>query len=142
MGLTWLPFKPDGPAEEKIMAGNFYKSWWREMGAISRGMMFIEGNFADPASLDHTAAAARHVGETEDRLLPISAGFRKQAKRAYRNFLLLGGRPISPGHNDDIDEPFPQIDDDEPAPQHSGFTHRPARIQYRTTHQPQTCATC
>ena len=48
MGLTWLSFKPDGPAEENDMASSFYKSWWREMGAISRGMMFIEGNVADP----------------------------------------------------------------------------------------------
>lgn len=137
MSLTLLSFKPDGPAEEKTMTSSFYKSWWREMGAISRGMMFIEGNLADPASQDRTAPAARQVGETESRPLAISAGLRKQASRAYRNFLLLGGRPVSPGHNDDIDEPFPQIDDDEPAP-----PTRSAPFQYGKTTQSQACATC
>ena len=146
MSLTLLSFKPDGPAKEKTMASSFYKSWWREMGAISRGMMFIEGNLADPASLDRTAPAARQVGgaedRPEDRPLAISVGLRKQASRAYRNLLLLGGRPASTGHNDDIDEPFPQIDEDEPAPQRSGYVPRSAPFQYGKTTQSQTCATC
>ena len=124
------------------MASSFYKSWWREMGAISRGMMFIEGNFADPVSQDRTAPGAGQVGEAEDRPLAISVGLRKQASRAYQNFLLLGGRPVSAGHNDDIDEPFPQFDDDEPAPQHSGYVPRSVPRQYGKTNQPQTCATC
>jgi hypothetical protein len=142
MGLTLLSFKPDRPAKEKTMASSSYKSWWREMGAISRGMMFIEGNLTDPTSLDRTVPAAKQVGETEDRPLAISAGLRKQAKRAYRNFLLLGGRPVTPGHNDDIDEPFPQVDEDEPAPQRSGYVPRSAPFQYGKTTQSQTCATC
>lgn len=124
------------------MASSFYKSWWREMGAISRGMMFIEGNLTDPVSQDRTASAVRPVGETGARPPAISAGLRKQANRAYRNFLLLGGRPVSPGHNDDIDEPFPQIDDDEPAPQHLGYVPRSGPFQHGKTTQPQTCATC
>jgi hypothetical protein len=142
MSLTWLSFKPDRPAEEKTMASSFYKSWWREMGAISRGMMFIEGNLTDPASQDRTASATGQAGETEARPLAISTALRKQASRAYRNFLLLGGRPVSPGHNDDIDEPFPPIDEDESAPQHLDYVVRSAPSQYGKTSQPQTCATC
>lgn len=124
------------------MASNSYKSWWREMGAISRGMMFIEGNLTDPTSLDRTVPAARQVEAAEDRPLAISAGLRRQAKRAYRNFLLLGGRPVTPGHNDDIDEPFPLLDDDESAPQRLDYVPRSAPFQYGKTTQSQTCATC
>ena len=119
------------------MASSFYKSWWHEMGAISRGMMFIEGNLSTPASLDSTEAVARQSGRVGEHFVPVSAGLRKKANRLYRNFLFLGGRPMTPGHNDDIDEPFPQIEDDEPAPQ-ARFSLPP---NARAT-QSQTCATC
>ena len=98
------------------MKSSFYKSWWREMGAISRGMMFIEGNVATPASLERTAPSARRAPATSGDPHSISVGLRKKADRLYRDFLLLGGRPVTPGHNDDINEPFPQLDEDEPAP--------------------------
>lgn len=136
MGLTWLSFKPDGPAEENSMANDFYKSWWREMGAISRGMMFIEGNVATPASADRTAPAAPRALAADSRAHPISAVLRKRARHLYRDFLFLGGRPVTPGHHDDIDEPFPQIDDD-PAPR-----IRSTLPQRGRTTQSQTCATC
>jgi hypothetical protein len=137
MSLTWLPFKPDGPAEENAMTSSFYKSWWREMGAISRGMMFIEGNVATPASLDRTAPTARRVSAASDRPQSVSPGLRKKAHRLYRDFLLLGGRPVTPGHNDDINEPFPQLDEDESAP-----ATRSRLPQRAGTLQSQTCATC
>lgn len=140
MSLTSLPFKPDGPAEEKTMASSFYKSWWREMGAISRGMMFVEGNLSTSASLENTTSIARPAREADDQALPVTpvaAGYRKKANRLYRNFLFLGGRPMTPGHNDDIDEPFPQMEDDEPAPQ-----PRFALPQYAKPTQSQPCATC
>lgn len=116
------------------MASNFYKSWWREMGAISRGMMFIEGNVATPASLERTAPT-RQIPATSDRPRSISEDLKKKAGRLYRDFLLLGGRPVTPGHNDDINEPFPQIEEDEPAP--AIRSRLPARAM-----QSQTCATC
>jgi hypothetical protein len=136
MSLTLLTFKPDEPAEENTMASSFYKSWWREMGAISRGMMFVEGSIATPDSLERTAPSARRA-PIADRPQPFSTGLRKKADRLYRDFLLLGGRPVTPGHNDDINEPFPQIDEDEPAP---AIRSRPPK-RARTL-QPQTCATC
>ena len=123
------------------MASSFYKSWWQEMGAISRGMMFIEGNLSTPASLENTVpTTAPQAREAEERPLaaaPVANGFRKQANRLYRNFLFLGGRPMTPGHNDDLDEPFPQMEDDESASQ-TRFVLPP----YAKTTQSQTCATC
>jgi hypothetical protein len=136
MGLAWLPFKPDGPAEENDMA-SFYQSWWREMGAISRGMMFIEGNLATRSALEDNAQRTQRAKGLIAPPVPFSMTVREQARRAYRNFLLLGGRPISPGHNDDIDEPFPQIEEEEPAP-----SRRFAPARLRNTHPSQTCATC
>lgn len=120
------------------MTSSFYKSWWREMGAISRGMMFIEGSIATPASLDdRTAPTTQRAPTANGRPQSVSAGLRKKADRLYRDFLLLGGRPVTPGHNDDINEPFPQIDEDEPAP-----SPRPRLPQRARAMQSQTCATC
>jgi len=53
-----------------------YNAWWREMGAISRGMMFIEGNIAAPES-DPAPATAGTVATA-------GAG-RKVAPAARRN---------------------------------------------------------
>jgi hypothetical protein len=137
MSLTWLSFKPDVPAEEKAMTSSFYKSWWREMGAISRGMMFIEGNIVTPTPLDRTSPTAHRVPTANGRPQSVSVGLRKKADRLYRDFLLLGGRPVTPGHNDDINEPFPQIGEDEPVPATRSRPPKRAR-----TLQSQTCATC
>ena len=40
-------------------------AWWREMGAISRGMMFIEGNIATPAGLDRLQPDLRPAGVSQ-----------------------------------------------------------------------------
>lgn len=119
------------------MASSFYKSWWCEMGAISRGMMFVEGNIATPASLEPTAPGTPRVPLKSGQPQPVSVGLRKKADRLYQDFLLLGGRPVTPGHNDDINEPFPRIDQDEPA-----SPVRPRLPQHARNVQPQTCATC
>lgn len=116
------------------MSSSFYKSWWREMGAISRGMMFIEGNIATPSSLQDNAQQARKQAGEDERT--AVSGLKKTADRLYQDFLLLGGRPISPGHNDDINEPFPLL----LAEQRSRSMR--ARPQQRKTLQSQTCATC
>ena len=134
MSLTLLSFKPDGPAKENAMSSSFYKSWWREMGAISRGMMFIEGNIATPLSLQDNAPQARKEAGEDER--PTVSGLKKTADRLFQDFLLLGGRPISPGHNDDINEPFPLLFVEERS------RSLRARPQQRKTVQSQTCATC
>lgn len=123
------------------MKTSTYNSWWREMGAISRGMMFIEGNIATPASLDRIgqdgradAPAARPSSQSDLRPDPSPA--RKQKTFSlYEDLLFLGGRPMTSGHNDDRDEPFPQTFAD---PEYR--THRFG--ERRKAPQPQHCATC
>jgi hypothetical protein len=127
--------------EEHTMKTSTYNSWWREMGAISRGMMFIEGNIATPASLDRIgqdgradAPAARPSSQSDVRPEPSPARKRKTFS-LYEDLLFLGGRPMTSGHNDDLDEPFPQT-----FAEPKDRTHRfGAR---RQAPQPQHCATC
>ena len=117
------------------MKTSAYNTWWREMGAISRGMMFIEGTIATPITSDR---AEQNVGAAEvSHSLPSRdtrpAKPKKKAFGLYEDLLFLGGRPMTAGHNDDIDEPFPQTQAD--VPQRFGG-HR------NLTPQSQSCATC
>ena len=108
-------------------------SWWREMGAISRGMMFIEGALATPVAQDR---AEQDLGAAA-RPQPTATSHARRSKQGkktfglYEDLLFLGGRPMTAGHNDDIDEPFPQSLADEPQ-RPGGQRNRPS----------QTCATC
>ncbi len=110
-------------------------SWWREMGAISRGMMFIEGALATPVAQDRAeqdfGAAARPQPTATSHARRSKQG--KKTFGLYEDLLFLGGRPMTAGHNDDIDEPFPQTRAG--APRRSGGRRDPAP-------QPQPCATC
>jgi len=119
------------------MKTSTYNSWWREMGAISRGMMFIEGNIATPTALDRTQQDARptvvsHPSPPRDAR-PVKP--RKKAFSLYEDLLFLGGRPMTSGHNDDLDEPFPQTFTEPKYRAHRFGERRPAP-------QPQHCATC
>ena len=119
------------------MKTSTYNTWWREMGAISRGMMFIEGAIATPAGLDRAPAdpqpvAARRPSPARDAG-PTQPG--KKAFSLYEDLLFLGGRPMTSGHNDDHDEPFPQTFAD---PEYR--THRFG--ERRQSSQPRHCATC
>ena len=111
-----------------------YNAWWREMGAISRGMMFIEGAIATPLTMDHAEPDASAPAQTHSSS-PRNARPSTQKKTfgLYEDLLFLGGRPMTAGHNDDIDEPFPQTRAG--APRRSGGRRDPAP-------QPQPCATC
>ena len=117
-------------------------AWWREMGAISRGMMFIEGNIATPASLDRLQPDLRPAGVSQ--ATPVQGkrptGRGKKAFNLYEDLLFLGGRPMTAGHNDDIEESFPQTgpDSDEAQAGSDRFVDR-RRSQ---APQPQRCATC
>ena len=112
------------------MKTSTYNSWWREMGAISRGLMFIEGSIA---TLDRTERDTQPAPASE----PSQPRDIRPAKRGKKNFSLLedlrflGGRPMTAGHNYDIDEPFPQSLAGEPQ-RPGGQRNRPS----------QTCATC
>ncbi|MET0893079.1 MAG: hypothetical protein ABWY01_05870 [Pseudoxanthomonas sp.] len=87
------------------MKTSTYNAWWREMGAISRGMMFIEGNVATPAALDpddrRPAWRPSHPRRRPARNADPGFSF-------YEDLLFLGGRPMTAGHNEDTEEPFPQ----------------------------------
>ena len=125
------------------MKTSIYKAWWREMGAISRGMMFIEGTIATPTALDRTEQDRRArapvspppAPEPEGRPASLR-GSRQKAFSLYEDLLFLGGRPMTAGHNGDLDEPFPQTFADPKYRTHRFGEHR------RPTAQPQHCATC
>ena len=122
------------------MKTSTYTSCWREMGAISRGMMFIEGSIATPAALDRTEQDRRARAPVSPLPAPEPEGPpaslpepRQRTFSLYEDLLFLGGRPMTAGHNDDIDEPFPQTRAG--ASRRSGGRRDPAP-------QPQPCATC
>jgi hypothetical protein len=104
--------------EEYSMKTSSTTSWWREMGAISRGMMFIQGHIATPATLETIQkpepgsaappAATGSPSKPDPRRSRISRNLRVKASRVLHNLEFLGGRPMHAGHNDDLDEPFPQ----------------------------------
>lgn len=117
-------------------------SWWREMGAISRGMMFIEGSIATPMTLDPAEQEVR-AAEISHRSPLHQSRPTKQGKKAfslYEDLLFLGGRPMTAGHNDDIDEPFPQTGAD--ADEAQASVDRPGNSRRGYAAQPQHCATC
>ena len=92
-------------------------TWWQEMGAISRGMMFLDGSIATPASLHPTgpepvrsSSATHHELPHAHREFRISvARLARKARWWWDELALLGGRPMTVRHNDDIDEPFPPL---------------------------------
>ena len=73
------------------------KSWWRELGAISRGLDAFQGGggFDLPATQAAPALAP-----------PRRRSARHNVAQLLRELVYLGGRPMHAGHNDDIDEPF------------------------------------
>lgn len=123
-----------------------YKAWWQEMGAISRGMMFVQGHIATPATLETDgkpepaslppASARKSPAESRKRL---SRGWRVNAARVLHNLEFLGGRPMHAGHNDDLDEPFPQSRDRVVARRKSRAS---AEAMRGGKLQPDYCATC
>jgi hypothetical protein len=78
-------------------------------------LLFLHGHIAEPflartlagddAAAETPAPPARaHAGSAGRRAHP-RAGV---VARVLRNLEYLGGRPMTAGHNDDIEEPFPQ----------------------------------
>ncbi|NDK39499.1 hypothetical protein DT603_11660 [Pseudoxanthomonas gei] len=100
------------------MKTSTYNSWWREMGAISRGMMFIEGNIATPAALD---LGGRRPAPRPSRRR--TARHPRKGFSLYEDLLFLGGRPMTAGHNDDSEEAFPQTGAEAARAAHAGALH-------------------
>ena len=122
------------------MKTSTYNAWWREMGAISRGMMFIEGGIATPATLERTERGARAAPASEASP-PRESRPAKRAEKSfslYEDLLFLGGRPMTAGHNEDIDESFVQTRDAVSRPGSHPFDgHRRRRVT-----QAESCASC
>lgn len=120
------------------MGNRTQRTWWQEMGAISRGLMFLDGSFITPEPLappeqrDQATMDATPEPPEVIRLQPAS--FKRKAMWLLDDLQLLGGRPVKPGRNDDIDEPFPPL-------------HRRHLVRMRTATRARdrstaTCATC
>lgn len=93
------------------MATGRQSAWWREMGAISRGMMFLDGSFVPPTAPEPRPVAAVAAGKGTGNGVPrqAEANVTRGVMRLLEDLALLGGRPVSRRHNDDIDEPFPAL---------------------------------
>ena len=91
---------------------------------IYTGLLFQHGHIADarlavslatvrpePDDADGEAAAHRDAPFRSTRGAgrdPSHHQPRRQAMNLFQTLMFLGGRPMTAGHNDDIDEPFPQ----------------------------------
>lgn len=126
MGLTWNPFKPDAPAEENAMVTGKQRTWWQEMGAISRGMMFLDGSLVTPAALPPEGQRHHQVAPNPGDAPPVSTTLQDRLHWLLEDLVLLGGRPATLPHHDDINEPLPLL-------------HRRRSRNPRST---QACATC
>ena len=67
------------------------------LSQLSAGLLFLHGHITDPA-LATTLAAG------QDRLSTPTS--RSPAMDLFKSLMYLGGRPMHPGHNFDLDEPF------------------------------------
>jgi hypothetical protein len=67
------------------------------LSQLSAGLLFLHGHIADPA-LAKTLAAG---GERPSTPTP-----RRPAMDLFKSLMYLGGRPMHPGHNYDLEEPF------------------------------------
>ena len=91
---------------------------------IWSGLLFLDGHIAD-AGLARSLLPIRAAREQDDDLVaprsdtPSHATrrarrgtfphhLRRQTMRLFQTLMYLGGRPMTAGHNYDIEEPFPQ----------------------------------
>lgn len=86
---------------------------------IYAGLLFLDGHVADPRLASDLARPAAEsppaaAGQPPSRPRPgahrvrVPRAFRRGATRLMRDLVFLGGRPMTAGHNDDLDEPFAQ----------------------------------
>jgi hypothetical protein len=68
------------------------------LSQLSAGLLFLHGHIADPDLAAKLAAAAEERDYT-----PTS---RSSVMDLFKTLMYLGGRPMHPGHNFDVDEPF------------------------------------
>lgn len=82
-------------------------------------LLFLHGHIADASLATDLAGKEAPAGtgeaprtrtphRAEPRLHADRKHWKASAARLLRNFEYLGGRPMTAGHNDDIEEPFPR----------------------------------
>ena len=81
-------------------------------------LLFLHGHIADPAlaadlakddaSAGTDTSAARATRRTGAESRTPRTRWATTAARLLHELVYLGGRPMTAGHNDDIEEPFPQ----------------------------------
>ena len=120
------------------MGNRTQRTWWQEMGAISRGLMFLDGSFTTPESLapspQSEPAPVDAIPKPAEIIRPQPASLSRKALWLLDDLQLLGGRPMTSGRNDDIDEPFPRLHR-----RHVVRTRERSRVHEAST---TTCATC
>ena len=67
------------------------------LSQLSAGLLFLHGHITDPG-------LAASLAASQDR--PSSPMSRSPAMDLFKSLMYLGGRPMHPGHNFDLDEPF------------------------------------
>ena len=114
---------------------------------IYTGLLFLDGHVADPRLASDLAGRAGEadglavdeaprIPRRSERRARFPGGFGRGAVRLFRNLEFLGGRPMTAGHNDDVDEPFPQPHGERAAPR------RVARDTARMASRRPSCARC
>lgn len=73
-----------------------------------KGLMFLDGHFTRPEDLEETLPAAP---------APESASGAAPALTLLQHLQFLGGRPMHPGNNLDLEEPFEQLAANDALPQ-------------------------
>jgi len=110
--------------------------------AVSLARVRPESDDADTGAAAHRAAPSRSTRDASRD--PSHPQLRRQAMRLFQTLMFLGGRPMTAGHNDDIDEPFPQTYGNRAA-SHRMFKrmHDRKRDDARQAPpSPRTCAQC
>lgn len=118
---------------------------------ILTGMLFLDGHIAHPDLAVSLAAPpspaitppATPIPDPSEpgTLLPA----RRHPMNLFQSLMFLGGRPMTAGHNDDIEEPFPRVYGNRAATrQWLGLAPRQRRTREKADMQPPTqlCATC
>jgi hypothetical protein len=128
---------------------------------IYTGLLFLHGHIADaglaaslaadePAKTDAgSRSPARRAAPSRPVRTPDHHGFlshpRRPVMRLFQTLMFLGGRPMTAGHNDDIDEPFPQAYGNRVASERAFPRQRDRKRDHDRTaspESPRSCATC
>ncbi|HSR64902.1 MAG TPA: hypothetical protein VLM17_04770 [Xanthomonadaceae bacterium] len=99
-----------------------------KLSQLSAGLLFLHGHISDPALATALADASERASTRTSR---------SRAMHLLGSLAYLGGRPMHPGHNFDLEEPFEQ-----PASGRRGARGRPFGPARRPRAVQATCTGC